>query len=64
MVRYLLLGLWMIVASTGCASAGEGGSEVEAKAGSCPCSGDHWCVGPRGGQYCYTSGGNKRYRKR
>ena len=27
----------------------------------CPCSGGHYCVGPRGGVYCYTSGGNKRY---
>ncbi|RPE96302.1 hypothetical protein [Frederiksenia canicola] len=30
--------------------------------GSCPCSGSIDCVGPRGGTYCYTSGGNKRYR--
>lgn len=29
---------------------------------SCPCSGSNNCVGPRGGIYCYTSGGNKRYR--
>lgn len=29
---------------------------------SCPCSGSSDCVGPRGGIYCYTSGGNKRYR--
>jgi hypothetical protein len=28
---------------------------------SCPCSGGHVCVGPRGGRYCITSGGNKRY---
>jgi hypothetical protein len=27
----------------------------------CPCSGSHVCVGPRGGRYCITSGGNKRY---
>lgn len=30
-------------------------------AGSCPCSGSNICVGPRGGRYCITSGGNKRY---
>ena len=29
--------------------------------GSCPCSGAHVCIGPRGGRYCITSGGNKRY---
>jgi len=29
--------------------------------GSCPCSGSRVCVGPRGGRYCITSGGNKRY---
>lgn len=29
---------------------------------SCPCSSSNDCVGPRGGIYCYTSGGNKRYR--
>lgn len=28
---------------------------------SCPCSGGNICVGPRGGRYCITSGGNKRY---
>jgi hypothetical protein len=29
--------------------------------GSCPCNGGNVCVGPRGGRYCITSGGNKRY---
>lgn len=29
--------------------------------GSCPCSGSKVCIGPRGGRYCITSGGNKRY---
>lgn len=29
--------------------------------GSCPCGGGSVCVGPRGGRYCITSGGNKRY---
>ena len=27
----------------------------------CPCGGGRVCVGPRGGRYCITSGGNKRY---
>ena len=27
----------------------------------CPCSGSQVCIGPRGGRYCITSGGNKRY---
>ena len=30
--------------------------------GACPCSGSFNCTGPRGGQYCFTSNGNKRYR--
>jgi hypothetical protein len=29
--------------------------------GSCSCSSGRVCVGPRGGRYCITSGGNKRY---
>ncbi|WP_411340307.1 SH3 domain-containing protein [Sphingopyxis sp. J-6] len=29
--------------------------------GACPCSGPNVCIGPRGGRYCITSGGNKRY---
>lgn len=29
--------------------------------GRCPCSGSQVCIGPRGGRYCITSGGNKRY---
>ncbi|WP_143277089.1 SH3 domain-containing protein [Bordetella genomosp. 4] len=28
----------------------------------CPCSSSSNCIGPRGGRYCITSGGNKRYR--
>lgn len=28
---------------------------------SCPCSSGMVCTGPRGGRYCITSGGNKRY---
>lgn len=37
-----------------------GGSSWGAS-GSCPCSGGNVCIGPRGGRYCITSGGNKRY---
>jgi uncharacterized protein YgiM (DUF1202 family) len=29
--------------------------------GSCPCNGGAVCVGPRGGRYCITRSGNKRY---
>lgn len=29
--------------------------------GGCPCSGSQICMGPRGGRYCITSGGKKRY---
>lgn len=29
--------------------------------GVCPCQAGAACYGPRGGRYCYTSGGNKRY---
>ncbi|MCS3471233.1 hypothetical protein M2401_004995 [Pseudomonas sp. JUb42] len=28
---------------------------------SCSCSGHNVCIGPRGGRYCITSGGNKKY---
>lgn len=33
-----------------------------ASGGDCPCSSGANCYGPRGGRYCITSGGNKRYR--
>ncbi|RVU03982.1 hypothetical protein EOE18_13720 [Novosphingobium umbonatum] len=36
-------------------------SRGESSDGSCPCNGGNVCVGPRGGRYCITSGGNKRY---
>lgn len=29
--------------------------------GSCPCGSGRICTGPKGGRYCVTSGGNKRY---
>lgn len=32
-----------------------------AKTTSCSCSGTKRCTGPRGGRYCITSGGKKRY---
>lgn len=32
------------------------------QSGPCPCSTNQSCYGPRGGRYCFTSGGNKRYR--
>jgi len=35
-----------------------GGSESNAD---CPCRGSRVCIGPRGGRYCITSGGRKRY---
>lgn len=37
------------------------GYEGYGSSGSCPCSGSRVCIGPRGGRYCITSGGNKRY---
>ncbi|MBH2002609.1 MAG: hypothetical protein I8H98_10165 [Moraxellaceae bacterium] len=30
--------------------------------GGCSCGPGNFCYGPRGGRYCYTSGGNKSYR--
>ncbi|EPQ3528674.1 SH3 domain-containing protein, partial [Acinetobacter baumannii] len=30
----------------------------------CSCAVVDYCVGPRGGHYCITSGGNKRYKPR
>lgn len=29
--------------------------------GKCPCNGGKVCVGPRGGRYCITSSGGKKY---
>ena len=29
--------------------------------GECSCRSGKVCIGPRGGRYCITSGGNKRY---
>lgn len=30
----------------------------------CPCGSGALCTGPRGGQYCITSGGNKSYKRK
>lgn len=35
--------------------------QAPAYGSSCPCSSGNVCIGPRGGRYCITSGGNKRY---
>ncbi len=42
-----------------------GGSSSSSSSNSsseCPCSGSNNCVGPRGGTYCITPSGNKKYR--
>ena len=36
-------------------------STTASSAAGCPCGGGKVCVGPRGGRYCITSGGSKRY---
>lgn len=38
-------------------------AKQETPAYTCPCSGTKLCTGPRGGRYCITSGGTKRYFK-
>src|SRR5215203_2467736 len=35
-----------------------------ARVGACPCGTALVCTGPRGGRYCITSSGNKRYLRR
>lgn len=35
-----------------------------AAGGACSCSTDTYCTGPRGGRYCLTSTGSKRYQRR
>jgi hypothetical protein len=32
--------------------------------GSCPCGKGTLCTGPKGGQYCITTSGNKSYRRK
>lgn len=36
-------------------------SSAGSRVAGCPCGGGKVCVGPRGGRYCITSSGNKRY---
>lgn len=43
------------------ATAGGAAQEKRAPA-DCSCASGATCTGPRGGQYCLTDGGNKRYR--
>lgn len=38
-----------------------GGQSTGSYGGSCPCSSGRVCIGPRGGRYCITRGGNRRY---
>lgn len=60
-----LLAALIFAVTTGACSAAQK-TEAQDKpvaASSCPCSGSKLCVGPRGGRYCITSGGNKRYTK-
>lgn len=68
----------LLCGGVGCWQASQGGSAASrslpparaapasnyrpASTGGCPCSGPSNCIGPRGGRYCITSGGNKRYR--
>lgn len=56
-----VLGLNSAVAAENAASKK---APKKAVASSCPCSGTKLCVGPRGGRYCVTSGGKKRYHSR
>lgn len=44
------------------AAAGASAAPVAAAAPACPCSGPQLCTGPRGGRYCLTATGRKRYR--
>lgn len=39
----------------------EGSGYRSGGGGGCSCAGGNVCYGPRGGRYCITSGGNKRY---
>jgi len=43
-------------------SAGRTYTQVAGDKG-CICTEGHYCLGPRGGHYCLTSGGHKRYLK-
>lgn len=43
------------------AARGSRSSAASSSGGACPCGSGSVCVGPRGGRYCITSGGKKRY---
>ena len=47
--------------SYGSTSSAKVSESSNASDSACPCSGGEVCTGPRGGRFCYTSGGNKRY---
>lgn len=38
-------------------------SKMAPTSGNCPCRSGNYCVGPRGGHYCYTDSGRKNYLK-
>lgn len=46
------------------ASGGYAPVASAAPAGDCGCNTGNVCTGPRGGRYCITAAGNKRYLKR
>jgi|688.fasta_scaffold613829_2 hypothetical protein len=53
-----------LAAVTNIGYAAQDKAKPATSAQSCPCSGTKYCVGPRGGHYCITSSGTKRYAKR
>ena len=53
--------LGVVGAAGGAASSRRSRPQQRYEGPSCPCSGSNVCIGPRGGRYCITSGGNKRY---
>lgn len=65
-----LLAVLMFVAMLGANSAVAAENAASKKAPKqvttslCPCSGTKLCVGPRGGRYCVTAAGKKRYHRR
>ncbi|PIB91264.1 hypothetical protein [Caulobacter sp. FWC2] len=70
MKRALILGLVLAVAMTAPANAGARKKRLRGftprshrveTPNSCGCAGHNYCVGPRGGHYCVSAGGKKRY---
>lgn len=52
-----------------CSAERQGGSATALRmtgntASECPCGSGALCTGPRGGQYCMTSSGNKSYHRK